>query len=192
MADPAILLTLRWWTAMYEREVKLRVDCMVAGRVAEAILGEGGRRVTGRREVDVYFQHPCRDLLASDEAVRLRSVEGSPSTITYKGPRRMSPGGVKERLEVTVTVASGDPEALLESMGFTPAVRVVKERVYIDYMGHSVAFDRVEGLGCFVEVEGEEPGRVVEALAEMGLKGEPVEETYAEMVMRLGRGGLTP
>ncbi|MMZ68041.1 CYTH domain protein [compost metagenome] len=80
----------------------------------------------------------------------------------------------------------GPISGILERLGFRPVARVVKERFYAEYDGHVVTLDEVEGLGCFVEVEGKDPGRVA---GELGVKGRLVEETYLELLLKkAGRG----
>lgn len=172
----------------YEREVKMRVDCSRLERVKEILLGHGAVVKASRRETDIYYQHPCRDLAATDEAFRLRLVDGRGESLTYKGPRISSRGGVKERKEIIVELAGGPVGELLEELGFKPAVTVEKEREYLEYRGHTFTLDRVRGLGCFIEIEGDEPDRLARWLESEGVRGEPVEKTYAEMVLdSLGR-----
>lgn len=162
-----------------EREVKARVDCGALAHLEHRLRARGFELEARRVERDTYYQHPCRDMLAGDEALRLR-LSGGSARLTYKGPRGRG-GGVKERLELEAEVR-GDIAGILEMLGFKPAVTVVKERVYYRGRGHTVTLDRVEGLGCFVEVEGDNPLGVLELL---GVPRENiVEETYAEMIAR--------
>ncbi len=164
-----------------ETEVKLRINCRELDRLISELDKRGfrGERVI---EEDVYYQHPCRDFLETDEAVRVRATNGKVKSITYKGPR-MGEGRVKQRVEVVVEVSRGDPHKLLERLGFTPAVQVRKERIYYN-LGEDivVTLDRVEGLGCFIEVEGPSPNVIAGIIEELRVAGEYVEKTYAEMV----------
>ena len=163
-----------------EVEVKARAEPEeVRRRLAEL----GARPVGVEEQKDVYFEHPCRSLLAGDEALRLR-VAGERAELTYKGPRK--PGCAKSRLEVTVPV--GDAAAaktLLELLGFREAVRVRKRRELYMLGDVEVALDTVEGLGAFVELEsrGAPVERLLEILKLLGA-GEIVSETYAELAAR--------
>ena len=171
-----------------ETEVKLRVDCRELERLMSELDKQG---ITGERvvEEDVYYQHPCRDFLETDEAVRVRVTNGRAMSITYKGPR-LGRGSVKQRIEITVEVSRGDPRKLLERLGFVPVVRVRKERTYYNLReGVILTLDRVEGLGCFVEVEGPSPKTIAGIIEEMHIAGEYVEKTYAEMVFKRLRAG---
>jgi adenylate cyclase class 2 len=139
-------------------------------------------------EEDVYFQHPCRDFAATDEALRLR-ISGGRAELTYKGPR--AGAGAKTRLEVSVAV-SGDAALLLRSLGFAEVARVRKRREIYRRGSVTVYLDLVEGLGEFVEVEtlagsGSDAARAAGELrrlaGELGLR-EEVRETYLELLLR--------
>ncbi len=174
-----------------EVEVKIPVDCGELNSILERLRGLGARVEGPLREEDVYLQHPCRDVIARDEAVRVRLSRGR-ARLTYKGPR-IPRGDVKARIEVE---AEASPEILevLEALGFREALRVVKERIYASLPSASVTLDRVEGLGCFVEVEAStgDPREVEEALRLLGLDGRPrVTESYASMLAGR-RGGARP
>ena len=115
---------------------------------------------------DVYFRHPCRDLRATDEAFRLRSLNDS-SCITYKGKRLE--GAVKTRPEIELEVAHAEREgwlSMLSQLGFTPLPAVVKRRETFSRTdthsplsassataGLLVTIDEVEQLGSFAEIE---------------------------------------
>jgi len=165
-----------------EVEVKLRVPCDELRRLLTSLSGRVN--VTDPvEERDVYYSHPCKDFSKSDEALRVRYINGSPCCLTYKGPRQGSQ--YKSRTEINVPL-SGDPEPILRALGFTKYVEVVKVRRYIELEKAEVTLDEVEELGCFIEVEAKD-GRevsVAEALRELQVEGEVVTETYAEMMAR--------
>ena len=148
-------------------------------------------------ERDTYYQHPCRDFAETDEALRLRRTK-SRVEVTYKGPKRII-GGAKERLELTVSVDDGEAaDAILRSLGFKPVLDVVKEREYYRLGDVEVSLDRVEGLGCFVEIEyrgsgsREEAARSIEeAAAALGLSEKPrIYKSYLELILE--RRGAAP
>ncbi len=163
-----------------EVEVKARAD---PERIRRKLAELGAELVSVEEQEDVYFAHPCKDLFASDEALRLRAVGGK-AELTYKGPRK--PGSAKSRLEVTVLVSdAAAAKALLELLGFKEAVRVRKRRELYKLGDVEVALDTVEGLGAFVELEskGAPEERLAELLKLLGA-GELVRETYAELVAK--------
>jgi adenylate cyclase class 2 len=168
--------------ARLEVEVKVPVDCSELRALKEKLERLGARIEGPIREEDIYLNHPCRDVVATDEAIRVRfSPEGV--KVAYKGPRR---GGtnVKARFEIEEKAGPGILE-FLKALGFTEALRVVKERVYASLPDALVTLDKVEGLGCFVEVESrhgleEEVERVIKIL---GLEDRPLlVESYASML----------
>lgn len=167
-----------------EAEAKVRVDCSEFAEIESRLASLGFSLVYSGVEEDVYYSHPCRDVLETDEAIRVRRSSAG-KKVTYKGPRMG--GRVKARVEYEARV-DGDIEAILEHLGFRPAIVVRKSRRM--YRGGSaiVTLDRVDGLGCFVEVESldgsEEP--VISVVKMLGLDpGVMITESYATMLMRL-------
>ncbi len=169
-----------------EAELKFPLDCREFSRVEVVLRGKGFVFVSSNVEEDYYLLHPCRDVVSSGEAIRVRRVNGIWESITYKGPPIES--RVKAREEIIVGVSSGDPLVLMERLGFSVGIRVVKERKY--YRSPSgevvVTLDNVLGLGCFVEIEvsGVENAfeRIWSIARDIGLGGEPVTVSYAEML----------
>ncbi len=170
-----------------EVEQKYRVDCDQLEELRNLLQERAGEVEAIVEETDVYLSHPCRDLWALDEALRVRYVNGRPRSLTYKGPR--APRPLKDRQEINLEI-SGDPIPILEALGFRRSVEVVKFRIYISYKEVLVTLDRVEGLGCFVEVESKtgDEASIKDAINELKISGEPVNETYAEMVARRRMG----
>ena len=174
-------------TGSIEVEGKYRVDCSDLEAVSRRIESLGGRFSGERLEVDVYYQHPCRDFASTDEALRLRYVGGEAESLTYKGPKM--PGRVKARLELIISPIGGPVEQVLERLGFVPVASVVKRRKYYRLHDSTVTLDSVEGLGCFVEVEAPEPSRVEELAGRLGLEGPPITRSYLEMLLSPGEPG---
>lgn len=103
------------------------------------------------RETDLYMNHPARDFRETDEALRIRQVGGR-VLLTYKGPKvgRVS----KTRVEREAAVGDFDTvRDIFDSLGFTPAGTIVKERDLYVLGEIEICIDRVEGLGNFVELE---------------------------------------
>lgn len=145
--------------ATFEVEMKFRLDGErdVVLRALEPYAAAD--RPTVVRQEDLYFAHPCRDFAKTDEAFRLRRV-GEDRCLTYKGP--LLDQVSKTRQEIEVGIASGDESqektvAMLESLGFSLVGRVAKLRetrsVHWSGLAIDVAFDQVDGLGNFVELE---------------------------------------
>lgn len=168
-----------------EVEQKYRADI---NKVREELVKLGAVLLEKKEEVDVYYQHPCRDFAETDEALRVRRT-GPDVEVSYKGPRMRS--SAKTRLELTAS-AEGDVESILEALGFRKIAAVRKSREYYAYGSLTVSLDRVEGLGEFVEIEAvasseasiKEAEAEIAALAErLGLK-DKVDETYLELVLK--------
>ncbi|MCC6003414.1 MAG: class IV adenylate cyclase [Thermofilum sp.] len=168
------------------REVEAKFFISDPRFVRVKLMELGADYVDSVDQVDIYFQHPCRDFACSDEALRLRensSKSGRSVELTYKGPRGR--GWAKERVEISSRlVDSGEMQSILEVLGFKPIARLVKHREFYTFRGVEVSIDYVEGLGYFVELE--DRGGGMKALREvaslLGL-GEPVSETYLELYL---------
>jgi adenylate cyclase, class 2 len=111
------------------------------------------------RQVDTYFAHPARDFRQTDEAFRLRQV-GDDNRLTYKGPKLDSTTKTRREIEVPLapgTVQAADYQSLLHALGFTVGglVRKTRRTARVDVDGFSieVAWDEVDRLGVFVELE---------------------------------------
>ncbi len=128
-----------------------------------SLLRDSGYVESGREShVDTYMRHPNRDFRKTDEAFRLRRVNGE-AVVTYKGPRL--PGKVKTRPEIELSIGANDHEQWLEmyeNLGFEPVVAVRKERTLFKRGGSAehlnelelvVMLDEVEQLGEFAEIE---------------------------------------
>jgi adenylate cyclase class 2 len=114
---------------------------------------------TLQAETDLYFAHPSRDFVQTDEALRLRR-KGDANYITYKGPK--IDATTKTRREIELPLGPGNDsfqswKALLEAVGFRPVAEVHKSRrkAAIPWQGRTVeaSLDEVEGVGTFVEFE---------------------------------------
>lgn len=171
---------------MREAELKYRVGCGELGRIGEALEGLGFKLVESTREEDYYYNHPCRDYATTDEALRVRVKSGGGVIVTYKGPRIPSRAKYREEVEVLVGDDGMDRvKLLLSRLGFRVAAVVVKERAYYSNGRLTVSLDRVEGLGCFVEIESEGPTDDLAGVARsLGLReSQRVDKTYLELVM---------
>ncbi|MEN3017273.1 MAG: class IV adenylate cyclase [Candidatus Methanosuratincola petrocarbonis] len=145
----------------YEIEAKAPVEdaSIIESRVRQS----GGELIGEKTQVDIYLSHPCRDMRGADEALRLR-LEGGKCVVTFKGARMK--GNLKSREELEFSV--GEWEKALEvfsRLGFKVAARVCKVRREYRLLGASVAIDRVEGLGDFVEIEAPRTGTEMERSA---------------------------
>ncbi len=155
-------------------------------RVRKTLSGLNAKRIREGFVEDAYFAHPAHDFGNSDEALRLRTIDGS-AELTYKGPR-MKDGGPKAREEVTCLLpAPLEMRRILERLGFEERLVVRKHRSSYLLDKLRVDVDEVEGLGEFVELElvTEEPRRA-ESLLEMARRELGLEEleprTYFEML----------
>lgn len=138
-----------------EAECKYRVPDVQRTRARLNEIGAVFLRSETHR--DTYLRHPSRDFRTTDEALRIREVDGEPF-ITYKGPRLAGP--IKIRPEIELPMVAGTVEEWLKiwgHLGFVVALTVPKSReVYeLKHSGRllTITLDQVETLGAFTEIE---------------------------------------
>jgi len=155
-------------------------------RVKEELM-RVGKLISVEEQEDTYYAFRYRDFGATDEALRVRRANDK-TELTYKGPRGSV--GVKSREEVTISVDSADKvNILLQRLGFTPLAKIRKNRINFLYRDLVISLDQVDGLGLFIEFEGnriEESELIREAehlVRELGINGERENRTYLEMLM---------
>ena len=138
-----------------EIELKFPVDSLESVEVAlaerDVIPG------AAVQQKDQYFAHPQRDFSQTDEALRVRKLDGS-CEVTYKGPKLDDVS--KTRREIEFALPAGDADQavqLFQELGFRPVATVVKQRRKAKVTWHrltvTVALDAVEDVGFFVELE---------------------------------------
>lgn len=169
---------------MLEREIKAKI--VSEPEIIVRKLSEMDFKLSAvKRQVDIYYSHPCFNFKERDEALRLR-LENGEAFLTYKGPRIK--GRVKTREEIEAKIYEPDKiQEILKRLGFKPLAKVRKERkVFASSQNKKlkVMLDYVEGLGYFLEIEAEEE-RAIQAiyskLQKCGLR--IVHKTYLEMIL---------
>ncbi|WP_168164526.1 class IV adenylate cyclase [Pirellula sp. SH-Sr6A] len=138
-----------------EAECKFRVEN--AAHLEAKLLGVHAKFVGREHHCDTYLRHPARDFRTTDEALRIREIDGRPH-VTYKGPRQ--PGPIKIRPEIELPLVpdtSTEWFQIWECLGFQIAAKVEKHRdIYqVEQEGRllTVTIDRVDNLGVFAEIE---------------------------------------
>ncbi|MHA1409267.1 MAG: class IV adenylate cyclase [Candidatus Odinarchaeia archaeon] len=134
---------------MIEVEVKIKLDDK--NRFLENIKKFGAIKLQSQVEEDIYFQHPLRDFSKTDEALRIRKVDGK-FTLTYKGPKLGEM--TKTREEINVYIEDGERmKNLLVKLGFKHLQKITKKREIYRLGEIEIFVDHVDGLGDYVEFE---------------------------------------
>jgi adenylate cyclase class 2 len=137
---------------------------------------------------DTYFNSPDRDFAKTDEALRIRSVDGR-SVMTYKGKKLDTLSKTREEFETPVD--GGTTRSILLALGFRESGVVRKTRKVYRYENMTICLDKVDELGEFMEVEiGAESDieghskQIFSFLEKLGIGEEDsIRTSYLEMVL---------
>ncbi|SFM70188.1 class IV adenylate cyclase [Methanolobus profundi] len=132
---------------MIEIEVKARAEHQ---QVKELLTGMGAVLIGVQHHCDTYFNAPHRDFGETDEALRIRSVDGR-SVMTYKGKKLDTVSKTREEFETEID--GGNTRSILLALGFYEAGVVKKTREVFRYENMTICLDNVGSLGEFIEVE---------------------------------------
>ncbi|HJH31866.1 MAG TPA: class IV adenylate cyclase [Methanosarcinaceae archaeon] len=172
---------------MIEIEVKARAS---HERVKE-LLRELGACVTGvEHHCDTYYNAPHRDFSITDEALRIRIVNGH-AVLTYKGKKLDTVSKTREEFETGVDAAI--MRNILLALGFVESGVVKKTRALFEFENFTICLDSVDGLGEFIEVEtmvgpgsdvDHHRARVFGFLERLGIgEGDSIRVSYLEMLI---------
>ncbi|HOS41226.1 MAG TPA: class IV adenylate cyclase [Spirochaetota bacterium] len=167
-------------------EIEIKAYCDDLARVRATVIDRGGRFVRDSVERDIYFNHPARDFGATDEALRIRAVDGR-FVLTCKGPKIGERAKSRYEREVVIDDADGMEEILVR-LGFSVTDRVEKRRSVYQLGDVEVCFDDVAGAGTFVELERKGTERIAiedelfRLAAELGLERFE-RRSYLDLVM---------
>lgn len=147
-------------------------------------LGEVGESVRGVEfEENTLYAGPGLDPRA--RVLRLRRVEGR-ATLTYKEKDRTRSAVKRQREEETEVSDAAAVAAILEALGYRPALVYEKRRETWRAAGAEVVLDELP-FGLYVEIEGDEQS-ILAAEELLGLASAEAEHaSYPELTARLGR-----
>jgi len=179
---------------MYEIEVKVK---MPHEKIKTDLIKKGAVFSETEQQSDTYFNSPMRDFSKTDEALRIRSVNGA-GEMTYKGKKMDTVS--KTRPEYNSKIDEQEMKKILSALGFVVSGVVNKSREIYLWENFMIGFDTVDGLGEFIEVESvirEEAGpeeiqteidRIFDFLNEYGMtRKDSITKSYLEMVLEGNR-----
>lgn len=169
---------------MIEIEKKYRLTLEQRDAVVHR-LREVGAQLVGDEEFEENTIYRGAALRREMSVLRLRRV-GERALLTFK-ERFPSSSAIKHQREDETEVADAEAmNAILEALGFTPALVYEKRRQTWLLANVEVVIDELS-FGLFMEIEGEE--REIEAAErELGIDGFPTEHsTYPQLAEKHGR-----
>jgi adenylate cyclase, class 2 len=124
---------------------------------------------------DTYLRHPSRDFRVTDEALRIREINGQPF-VTYKGPKLEGPIKIRPEIELPLVLGTCDDWLKIWiHLGFQTVLQVHKQRDVFQFLHFeralTITLDEVHGLGCFVEIE-----RVLHSKSEIDLAQQDIQQ----------------
>jgi len=166
-----------------EIEKKYRVTEAEAARL-RVTLGELGARDEGEAfEVNTLYSGNGLD---TERCVLRVRREGGRARLTYKERGESSTAVKRRREEETDVSDSAALEAILEALGYRPALVYEKRRATYQLGGAEVVIDELP-FGWFVEIEGEETD-ILDAEGRLELTtAEYVEESYPALTITHGQ-----
>ncbi|HTN02761.1 MAG TPA: class IV adenylate cyclase, partial [Planctomycetaceae bacterium] len=111
-------------------EVELKFAVGDRGDLVPELRRLGAVAAGESEQVDTYYAHPCRDFVQTNEAFRLRTVDGQ-HCLTYKGP--VVDRTIKTRQEIEIPCGNGEASesqwrSLIAALGFQTVRQVRKCR----------------------------------------------------------------
>ncbi|MGQ4809728.1 hypothetical protein NKDENANG_03153 [Candidatus Entotheonellaceae bacterium PAL068K] len=140
-------------TSMGHEEIEVKFILEDIAAMRPRIVAMGARLTTPRTyESNVTFDTPDQHLKRHNRLLRLRCDQRH--VLTYKEPAATAAPDFKVRREYEVEVSDfAHMHTILESLGFTPAMRYEKYRETFTYQHAEVLLDETP-LGAFLEIEG--------------------------------------
>ncbi len=169
---------------MIEIEKKYRLTKEQRDAVVQR-LRETGAQVLRGEEFEENTIYRGAALQRETSVLRLRRV-GEKAVLTFK-ERFPSSSAIKHQREEETEVADADAmHAILETLGFTPALVYEKRRQTWLFGKTEVVIDELS-FGLFMEIEGEEE-EINAAERELGIDSFPAEHsTYPQLAEKHGR-----
>ena len=140
---------------MIEVEIKAKIDApkIIINKLEQL----GAKKGIIEYQQDIYFKSPIVDFTKTDECLRIRnSIKDGKEEIfmTYKGPKLDAKSQTRKEIEIPIDNCKKGID-MFESLGFTQAKIVKKNRQNYIYKDFKISLDYVEGLEPYMEIEKE-------------------------------------
>jgi adenylate cyclase class 2 len=171
-----------------EIEAKLKVEQLAPYN--ELLLQLGAQLQGSYEQFDTFYEQPEKKLLQAGSGLRLRREQGKnncKNILCFKGPTQKS--NYKRREEIQIEVNDANQVAiLLDRLGYKPVLTVEKNRTVWNFNKCLVCLDEVNGLGSFVEIEGQTEDDISAVAVRLKLDQHVhIPLSYAKMISRRER-----
>jgi adenylate cyclase, class 2 len=166
-----------------EIEAKLKVEQLAP---YSQLLEQLGAQLRGSyRQLDTFYDRPGNELLQAGSGLRLRQEQqqnNCKNILCFKGPAQKSNYKHREEIEVEVN-DTNQVSILLDRLGYKPILTVEKKRTVWNFNNCLVCLDEVNGLGNFLEIEGQTEDDINTVAAKLKLdQHEHIPLSYAQMI----------
>lgn len=131
-------------------EIELKFTITDLDKIEQILLSLGAELKKEKHQVDIYFDHPDRNLVNTNEYLRVRTTDDK-SEFDYHIARSQTQG-FNEEFELEIN-DSNKLIDIIKRLGFKQLGTIDKFRRQYLIEGSKICLDRVVGVGNFVEVE---------------------------------------
>lgn len=164
-------------------EIEIKAKIQNPDDIEKKIISLGGCFKKEVVEQDIYLNHPNRDFAQTDEALRLRRVEGK-TFLTYKGPKLDKITKTREEINLKIDDFQKACDTF-RKLGFNEVLPITKKRRYLSLPPYEIMIDDVDGIGNYMEVEKQgnyDPDELFKFIEKLGVKrGQTETKSYLEL-----------
>lgn len=131
-------------------EIEIKAKCENFTEVIKKLKELGAKLIKKQHQIDIYYNHPNKDLRKLNEYIRLRKANHAKEVVF--GYHINLADGVNREIEVKVDDWQSF-EKILELSGFKKLGIIDKKREKYEFEAFKITLDIVKDIGNFVEIE---------------------------------------
>ncbi len=132
-------------------EVEIKVPISDKNKIIQKLKNIGFIFKKSVIQKDIYFQHPSRNFVKTDEALRIRETPEE-VFLNYKGPKIDTTTKTREEIEISLKNGKNLIK-IFEKLGFQKVILIEKKREIYELDEIKASVDMVKGLGDYLELE---------------------------------------
>ncbi|MHA1231327.1 MAG: class IV adenylate cyclase [Candidatus Helarchaeota archaeon] len=132
-------------------EVEIKVPISDKNKIIQKLKNIGFIFKKSVIQKDIYFQHPSRNFVKTDEALRIRETPEE-VFLNYKGPKIDTTTKTREEIEISLKNGKNLIK-IFEKLGFQKVILIEKKREIYELDEIKASVDMIKGLGDYLELE---------------------------------------